>query len=63
MYFLTSTGTFTNIISGITEIVTGAISWMSSFVTAITDNPLILFFVLMSCSLFGIHILKSLMNR
>lgn len=63
MHFLTSTGTFTNIISGVSEIVSGAIDWMGSFVTAITNNPLILFFVLMSCSLFGIHILKSLMNR
>lgn len=51
------------ITGGITSIVTAAISWCTSFVTEIMGQPLLLFFTLLSASLFGIHILKSLMGR
>lgn len=52
-----------DVITAIGSIVTGAVSWCTSFIGEITSQPLLLFFCLLSCSLFGIHILKSLMGR
>lgn len=55
--------TMSSILTDIGSIVTSAITWCTSFVGEITSQPLLLFFTLLSCSLFGIHILKSLMGR
>lgn len=55
--------TLSSILTDIGSVVTQAITWCSSFVTEITSQPLLLLCVIMSMSLFGIHILKSLMGR
>lgn len=56
-------GNVSDILTQVTSVVTQAISWCTSFVTEITTQPLLLLCVIMSMSLFGIHILKSLMGR
>lgn len=55
--------TMSSILTDIGTVVTQAITWCTSFVTEITSQPLLLLCVIMSMSLFGIHILKSLMGR
>lgn len=61
--FLTSSTGLSDLLTDIGTIVTQAISWCTSFITEITSQPLLLLVTLMSLSLFGIHILKSLMGR
>lgn len=43
--------------------ITFANSWVGKFATAITGQPLFLVSVCLGLSLFGIHILRSLMGR
>lgn len=63
--FLTAStvGDVSDILTQIGDVVSEAISWCGSFVTKITSEPLLLLCTIMSMSLFGIHILKSLMGR
>nr|DAM04777.1 MAG TPA: hypothetical protein [Inoviridae sp.] len=49
-------------ISDIGSFVTGAVSWVGSFVGAITDNPLILGFVLVALIGTGIGVINRLIH-
>ena len=55
-------GSLTAIISDIGSIVTGAVSWVGSFVGAITDNPLILMFVIIGFVGLGVGLIKRLIR-
>nr|DAN08545.1 MAG TPA: hypothetical protein [Inoviridae sp.] len=49
-------------ISDIGSFVTGAVGWVGSFVGAITDNPLILGFVLVALIGTGIGVINRLIH-
>jgi hypothetical protein len=51
-----------NMISDIGSFVTGAVGWVGSFVGAITDNPLILGFVLVALIGTGIGVVNRLIH-
>lgn len=51
-----------NIITDVGSIVTGAVSWLGSFASAITANPIIEFFVLMSAVGLGVGLLRRLIS-
>lgn len=51
-----------SMISDIGSFVTGAVSWVSSFVGAITGNPLILGFVLVALIGTGIGVINRLIH-
>ena len=53
-------GTLAAIIGDIGKIVTAAVSWVGSFVGAITDNPLILMFVIVGFVGLGVGLIKRL---
>lgn len=55
-------GTLAAIIGDIGKIVTAGVSWVGSFVGAITDNPLILMFVIMGFVGLGVGLIKRLMR-
>ena len=55
-------GSIAAIISDIGSIVTGAVSWVGSFVGAITDNPLILMFVIIGFVGLGVGLIKRLIR-
>ena len=55
-------GSLAAIISDIGSIVTGAVSWVGSFVGAITDNPLILMFVIVGFVGLGVGLIKRLIR-
>lgn len=57
-----STGTLAAIINDIGSLVTGAVSWVGSFVGAITDNPLILMFVIVGFVGLGVGLIKRLIR-
>lgn len=50
------------LLTSVTAVVTGAISWLSSVVVAITANPLLLLFVLVSLVGLGIGLLKRVIS-
>jgi len=62
--FLTGTevSTVANIVTIVTEIVEGAISWMGSFVQAITSNELLLFFVVLGLVGLGVGLIKRIIR-
>lgn len=64
--FLTSptpaAGTLAAIINDIGSLVTGSVSWIGSFVGAITSNPLILMFVIMGFVGLGVGLIKRLIR-
>lgn len=65
--FLSATPTpmaLSDVVSEVGSIINGVISWMTSFLSAITTTNGIIFltFALSFC-LFGIHVMKSLMGR
>ena len=63
--FLTPTptaGSIASIVGDIGSIVTGAVSWVGSFVGAITSNPLILMFVIIGFVGLGVGLVKRLMR-
>lgn len=53
-------GTLAAIIGDIGKIVTGSVTWIGSFVGAITDNPLILMFVIVGFVGLGVGLIKRL---
>lgn len=53
-------GSLAAIIGDIGKIVTGSVSWVGSFVGAITDNPLILMFVIIGFVGLGVGLIKRL---
>lgn len=65
--YLTSTPTpinLTDLLDAIGSVITSCIGWMTSFLSVFTTgNGLILLAAILSFTLFGIHVLKSLMGR
>lgn len=59
---MTETVTVATIVAAIGDIFTEAISWVTAVGTAITGNPLLLFFVLLSCVGLGVGLFKRLIN-
>lgn len=56
--------TLQQVVEAVTSVISGVVSWMGSFLSAITaTNGLLLISFVLSLSLFGIHIMKSLMGR
>lgn len=55
-------GTLAAIISDIGSLVTGSVSWIGSFVGAITSNPLILMFVIVGFVGLGVGLIKRLIR-
>lgn len=51
-----------DILSGISSVVTSAITWLGQFVTAITSNPLILLFVIVAFVGLGVGLLSRLIH-
>lgn len=58
----TSTVTIASLVGDITTIVTSAVSWIGSFVGAITSNPLILMFVIVGFVGLGVGLIKRLVR-
>lgn len=54
--------TVATILGHVTTFVTSCVSWVGSFVTAITDNPLILTFVIVAFVGMGIGLIKRLVR-
>lgn len=52
----------TNIVNAVGDVVTGAVSWLGSFASAITANPIIEFFVIMSAVGLGVGLLRRLIS-
>ena len=50
------------IINNVGSLVTAAVSWVGSFVGAITDNPLILMFVIVGFVGLGVGLIKRLIR-
>ena len=53
-------GSLAAIISDIGSLVTGSVTWIGSFVGAITSNPLILMFVIVGFVGLGVGLIKRL---
>lgn len=51
-----------SIIADITSLVTAAVSWISSYVTVITGNPLLLIFVIVAFVGLGVGLIKRLIK-
>lgn len=54
--------TVATILGNVTSFVSSAVSWVGSFVGAITDNPLILTFVVVAFVGMGIGLIKRLVR-
>lgn len=54
--------TVATILGDVTSFVSSAVSWVGSFVGAITDNPLILTFVIVAFVGMGIGLIKRLVR-
>lgn len=50
------------IISNVTELVTAAVTWISSYVGAITSNPLILMFVIIAFVGLGVGLISRMIH-
>lgn len=55
-------GSLAAIIGDIGKIVTAGVTWVGSFVGAITDNPLILMFVIVGFVGLGVGLIKRLIR-
>lgn len=51
-----------DMVANVTAIVTGAITWLTSFLTTITGNPLLLMFVLVSFVGLGVGLIRRLIR-
>lgn len=60
--FIQEAVTITTILGYVTTFVTEAIKWVGSFVTVITDNPLILAFVIVAFVGLGVGLIKRLIR-
>lgn len=58
----TETVTMATIITDVTSLVTAAIGWVGEYVDAITGNPLILMFVIVSFVGLGVGLIKRLIR-
>lgn len=65
--FLSATPTplsLSDVLDAIGTVITSVVSWMTSFLSVFTTgNGLLLLAMILSFTLFGIHVLKSLMGR
>lgn len=57
-----SAGTLTTLISSITEFVTAAVGWVTSWAGEITSQPILLIGIVMACAGFGVGIIRRLMR-
>lgn len=53
---------FETLLTSVTSFVTGAISWMRSFVWVITDRPLLLAFTIVSFVGLGVGLIKRIIR-
>lgn len=60
--FTTAAITVENIVSVITEIVTGAVTWIGSFIDVIEANPLLLFFAVFTLVGTGVGLIRRLIR-
>lgn len=56
------TTTIATIITDVGSLVTGAVSWIGSFVGVITSNPLLMIFAILSLVGLGVGLLKRLFS-
>lgn len=56
------TTTMSGIITDVTAIVTASVGWVGQFLTVITENPLLLMFVIVPFVGLGIGLLKRLIK-
>lgn len=61
MFFQTAV-TVASILTDVTSIVTSAVSWIGSFVGAITSNPLLLMFVIVAFVGLGVGLIRRLIK-
>lgn len=54
--------TLAEILATVTTLVTTAITWMSSFITAITGQPLLLLFVLVGFAFMGVTLIRRIIR-
>lgn len=54
--------TMANILSNVTLVVTEAIKWIGQFVSVITDNPLLLMFVVVAFVGLGVGLISRLIH-
>lgn len=54
--------TIATLLGNVTTMVTSAVSWVGSFVGAITGNPLILMFVIVSFVGLGVGLIRRLVS-
>lgn len=57
-----TTSTIASIISDVTSLVTAASGWISTYVTAITSNPLILMFVVVAFVGLGVGLIRRMIR-
>lgn len=57
-----TTGTIASILADVSSIVTSSVTWIGDFVGVITDNPLLLMFVIISFVGLGVGLLRRLMG-
>lgn len=64
MFFQTTTTavTVSTLLGYVTEFVTSAVSWITSFVGAITSNPLLLMFVIVSFVGLGVGLIRRIIH-
>ena len=55
-------GSLSGIVSDVGSIVTGAVTWLTSFAGAITSNPIVEFFVIMAAVGLGVGLLRRLIS-
>lgn len=64
MFFQTTTTavTVSTLLGYVTEFVTSAVSWITSFVGAITSNPLLLMFVIVAFVGLGVGLIRRIIH-
>lgn len=55
-------GSLSGIVGDVGDIVTGAVTWLTSFAGAITSNPIVEFFVIMAAVGLGVGLLRRLIS-
>lgn len=58
----TTTASVQSILTNVTAVVTSAVTWISSYVGAIMDNPLIEVFVILSIAGMGVGLIRRLIR-
>lgn len=57
-----ASGSLSTMISSITEFVSAAVGWVTSWAGEITSQPILLIGIVMSCAGFGVGIIRRLMR-